>query len=189
MVFAHDTERALEAAAGLVNTLGEVDPRADELTTLDQLGAFVERWRWTGAHARDEEELAQVRALRPRLRTLWALVEAGATDHEDEVVALVNALLAENRALPQLIRHEDFPYHLHATPQEAPLAVRMAVEAAMAMVDVVRQGELDRLRICAADDCRDVLVDLSKNRSRRFCDSACANRTHVSAFRARRAGR
>jgi predicted RNA-binding Zn ribbon-like protein len=65
----------------------------------------------------------------------------------------------------------------------------MAVEAAMAMVDVVRQGELDRLQVCGAGDCSDVLVDLSKNRSRRYCGTSCANRVNVAAFRARRAGR
>jgi hypothetical protein len=43
----------------------------------------------------------------------------------------------------------------------------MAVEAAMAFFDVIRQQELGRLRLCA-DDCSDLLVDLSKNRSRRF---------------------
>ena len=40
---------------------------------------------------------------------------------------------------------------------------------------------------CAAPDCDDVLVDLSKNRSRRFCGTTCANRVNVAAFRARRA--
>ena len=57
----------------------------------------------------------------------------------------------------------------------------------MAMVDVIRGGELDRLRICDADDCDDVLVDLSKNRSRRFCDAGCGNRANVAAYRARKA--
>jgi predicted RNA-binding Zn ribbon-like protein len=52
-------------------------------------------------------------------------------------------------------------------------------------VDVVRQGELDRLRVCEADDCEDVHVDLSKNRSRRYCSNACGNRMNVAAFRAR----
>jgi predicted RNA-binding Zn ribbon-like protein len=55
----------------------------------------------------------------------------------------------------------------------------------MAFVDVVRQGELDRLRVCDADDCDDVVVDLSKNRSRRYCSSTCSNRVNVAAFRAR----
>jgi predicted RNA-binding Zn ribbon-like protein len=58
----------------------------------------------------------------------------------------------------------------------------------MALVDVIREKELDRLRVCAAEDCNAVLVDLSRNRSKRFCDTGnCANRTHVAAYRARKA--
>ncbi len=105
---------------------------------------------------------------------------------EDQLVERVNRMLREARALPQLVAHDDWPYHLHATAPQAPLADRMAVEAAMAFVDVVRQQELDRLRTCDADSCSDVLVDLSKNRSRRYCSTACANRVNVAAFRARR---
>jgi predicted RNA-binding Zn ribbon-like protein len=87
------------------------------------------------------------------------------------------------------VRHDGWDYHLHATAPDAPLADRMAAEAAMAMVDVIRAAELRRLRICAAGDCGDVMVDLSKNRSRRFCDTTCANRVNVAAFRARRSVR
>ena len=57
----------------------------------------------------------------------------------------------------------------------------------MAFVDVVREGELGRLRRCAMDDCDNVVVDLSKNRSKRFCDEGCGNRAAVSAYRARKA--
>jgi predicted RNA-binding Zn ribbon-like protein len=175
MVFAHDTEVALQAAAALVNTHGLEE---DRLTRLDQLDQFVRDWGWTGSRRRDEEELAQVRALRPVLRRLWEL-------DEDGVVHLVNDMLAGSHALPQLVRHGEWDYHLHATSPEAPLADRMAVEAAMALVDVVRQGELDRLRVCDADDCNDVVVDLSKNRSKRYCGTTCSNRVNVAAFRAR----
>lgn len=177
VLFAHDTEVALAGAAALVNT---VQRDGDELTDLAALDAFVERWGWTGSRRRDDAELAAVRALRPRLRRLWEL-------DEDGVVEIVNAMLREGAALPQLVAHDDWGYHLHATTAQAPLADRMAVEAAMAFVDVVRQGELDRLSTCGADDCDDVLVDLSKNRSRRYCSTACANRVNVAAFRARRA--
>jgi predicted RNA-binding Zn ribbon-like protein len=62
----------------------------------------------------------------------------------------------------------------------------MMVEAAMAFVDVIRTDELERLSVCAADDCECVLVDLSKNRSRRFCDRGCGNRANVAAYRARK---
>ena len=99
---------------------------------------------------------------------------------------MVNEILAEAGALPQLVKHGDVPYHLHATPLAAPLATRMAVEAAMAIADVVRTGELSRLRICQAADCADVVVDLSKNRSKRFCEGGCGNRTAAAAYRARR---
>jgi predicted RNA-binding Zn ribbon-like protein len=63
----------------------------------------------------------------------------------------------------------------------------MAVEAAMALVDVLRADELGRLRVCEAGDCQDVHVDLSRNRSRRFCESGCGNRANVAAYRARKA--
>lgn len=175
MLFAHDTEVALSAAAALANS---DQPECDGLADLAALDAFVEQWGWTGSRRGDAVELEAVRRLRPRLRALWEL-------DEDGVVELVNTMLTEARALPQLVAHDDWGYHLHATPSAAPLADRMAVEAAMAFVDVVRQQELDRLSTCSARDCDDVLVDLTKNRSRRYCSTSCANRVNVAAFRAR----
>ena len=179
MLFAHDTEVALGAAAALVNTDA---PAGDQLADVAALDVFVRRWGWTGSRRSDELELEQVRALRPILRRLWQLDEPG-------VVELVNRMLRDAGALPQLVTHDDWGYHLHATPSQAPLADRMAVEAAMALVDVVRLQELDRLSPCGADDCDDVLVDLTKNRSRRYCSTSCANRVNGAAFRARRDGR
>ncbi|HET6877761.1 MAG TPA: CGNR zinc finger domain-containing protein [Jatrophihabitans sp.] len=176
MLFAHDTEVALAAAAALVNSAD--DGSLDDIAGLDR---FVAEWGWTGTHRRTRAELEAVQALRPRLRRIWFA-------DEDEAAQIVNRLLREAHALPQLIKHDQWDYHLHATSSDAPLADRMAVEAAMAFVDVIRTGELHRLRVCAADDCDDVLVDLSKNRSRRFCDKGCGNRTNVAAYRARRAG-
>ncbi len=188
MLFTHDTEVSLMGAAALVNTMaGSVpgDDDVDRLTTPDELDMFYGSWQWTGSRARGErariQELQEVRALRPRLRELWFLDEDGAVD-------AVNALLRDGHALPQLVKHDTWEYHLHATSREAPLATRMAVEGAMAFVDVIRAGELDRLKLCEAQDCDDVLVDLSKNRSRRFCDGGCGNRANVAAYRARKAG-
>ncbi len=177
MLFAHDTEVALAAAVDLVNT---DQPDGDGLADPAALDAWCDRWGTTGSRAGDDAELGAVRALRARLRRLWEL-------DEDAVAAEVNAMLREGGALPQLVTHDGWGYHLHATPPDAPLAHRMAVEAAMALVDVVRAGELDRLVVCGAQDCGDVIVDLSRNRSRRYCSTACQNRVNVAAFRARRA--
>jgi predicted RNA-binding Zn ribbon-like protein len=176
MLFTHDTEISLNATAELVNTARGGEEGLPDIAALD---VFVEHWRWTGSRTRDQAELDAVRALRPRLAQLWEMTE-------DEAAVLVNTLLREANALPQLVRHDGWEYHIHATPPEAPFADRVAVDAAMAFADVIRTGELARLRVCAAEDCDDVLVDLSKNRSRRFCGLTCANRVNVAAYRSRR---
>jgi predicted RNA-binding Zn ribbon-like protein len=177
LIFAHDTEMALLAAAALVNT---DDGDIDRLADVTSLTEFVSRWGWTGDVRHDDEELRLVRALRPRLRQLWG------TDR-DGVVALVNQLLSDADATPQLVRHDGWDYHLHATPSDAPLATRMAVEAAMAVTDVIRADDLSRLRICEYAGCGGVLIDLSKNRSKRYCERGCGNRAAVAAYRSRKA--
>jgi predicted RNA-binding Zn ribbon-like protein len=57
----------------------------------------------------------------------------------------------------------------------------------MAMIDVVRDDQLSRLGICADETCVGIVLDLSRNRSRRFCSTACGNRNAVAAYRARQA--
>ncbi|WP_394940472.1 CGNR zinc finger domain-containing protein [Psychromicrobium sp. YIM B11713] len=183
MIFAPDTESALRSAVALINTLPSVhSDQLDRLSSLKDLDDFILEEQFFGSRTHDMVELKAVQGLRLPFRELW-------NASEEEAVHRVNAILLKSKALPQLLKHDGLDWHLHATSQEAPLAKRMAVEAAMAMVDVIRSKELDRLKICAAPDCQDVLVDLSKNRSRRFCDTGnCANRIHVAAYRARKAG-
>jgi predicted RNA-binding Zn ribbon-like protein len=178
MLFAHDIEHGLLEAAALVNTAGTDHEGLPDIAALD---AFVQTWGWTGRRDRDEAELHAVRAIRPRLREIW---EAD----EDRVVVIINQLLRDGHALPQLVKHDGWDYHLHATPSEAPLAIRMAVDAAMAFLELVRSKELSRLRICEFPACNSVVVDLSKNRSKRYCEGGCGNRAAVAAYRARKAG-
>ncbi len=181
MTFAHDTEIALAAAAALVNTDPGAGSGDDTLTTEQQLVAFLDETGWSGSRAGDRAELDAVRSLRPRLRVMWRL-------EEDDLVAAVNQVLSDSGALPQLVDHDGIGWHIHAVPQEAPVATRMVVEAAMAFTDVIRSGELDRLKNCAADDCDNVVLDLSRNRSKRFCEDGCGNRENVRAYRDRLRG-
>ena len=176
MAFTHDTELSLSATAALVNT-GRAS--VDEMPDVAALDKFIDHWQWTGSRTRDATELAAVLRLRARLAPLWEMTA-------DEAVVLVNTLLADANALPQLVKHDGWDYHIHATSPDAPLADRMAVDVAMAIADVIRVAEFGRLRVCAADDCEDVVIDLSKNRSRRFCSLTCANRVNVAAYRSRR---
>ena len=177
MVFAHDTELVLMAAVALANSAD--DP--DTLTTVDDVTEFYDQHGYTGLHAGDEAELDELRALRPLLRDLL-------TADRDGAVEIVNGMLRDGGARPQLKRHDGFDWHLHATEDDQPLAVRVAVETAMAMSDVIRSDEMSRLDVCADDECRGIVLDLSRNRSRRFCSTTCGNRAAVAAYRARQSG-
>lgn len=175
MVFTHDTESGLLAAVALVNS--GVDP--DTMTTSAELDSFFDEHAYTGSRTHDAAELAAVRALRTPLRELL-------TSGRDWAVEIVNEMLAARGALPQLVRHDGWDYHLHATDADAPWEDRIAVETAMAMVDVIRADELSRLAVCADDICDGVVLDLSRNRSRRFCSTTCGNRVAVAAYRSRK---
>lgn len=182
MVFIHDTEMSLRAAAALVNTLPELDPEGvDRLSTQADFDVYLGQYAYTGTFHRDDEELGALRADRRRLRTLWSVDREGAVD-------IVNAMLRDGHALPQLVRHDEFDWHIHATEGDAPLSTRILVEAAMAFVDVIRSDQWDRVRTCEADDCDAVYVDFSKNGSKRYCDTGnCGNRMNVIAYRRRKA--
>lgn len=177
MVFAHDTELALLAAVGLVNSGQE----PDSLAQVADVVAFYDDHGYTGRIDRDDVELAEMRDLRPLLRRLL-------TSSRDEAVDLVNEMLRRTHALPQLVRHDPLDWHLHAVSDDRPLAERVEVESAMAMVDVIRADELSRLDVCADETCDGLVLDLSRNRSRRFCSTACSNRAAVAAYRARQSG-
>lgn len=177
MPFAHDTELALLAAVALVNSAEE----PDTLTSRGDVASFYRDHDYTGRLDRDADELEVVRALRPVLRDLL-------TSSRDDAVEIINRMLAEAQACPRLVRHDDLDWHVHAVEDDQPFATRIAVETAMAMMDVVRTDELSRLDVCADPTCRGIVLDLSRNRSRRFCSTACSNRAAVAAYRARRSG-
>jgi predicted RNA-binding Zn ribbon-like protein len=174
VVFTHDTELALQAAVTLVNSAE--DP--DTLTTQAELDQVWDEFQYSGRRDRTKAELDAVRQLRPRLRALL-------TSDRDGAVALVNELLSEAHAVPQLVQHDTFDWHIHAIAASEPLDRRIAVETAMAMIDVIRADEMSRLAVCADDTCEGVVLDLSRNRSKRFCSTTCGNRNAVAAYRAR----
>jgi predicted RNA-binding Zn ribbon-like protein len=175
VVFAHDTEYALQAAVALANSAGE----PDTLTTVADLDRIWDNHGYTGRHDRTRKELDTVRAVRPRLRELL-------TAERDDAAVLVNEMLSEAQAVPQLIRHDPLDWHIHAVPTDAPFDIRILVETAMAMIDVIRADEFSRLGVCADNGCQSLVLDLSRNRSRRFCSTACGNRNAVAAYRARK---
>ncbi len=180
MLFAPDTEATLEFATALANTVpGASRSGFDELSTPAALTHLLVAHKYSGRFDRDQAELESVLTTRDTLRRLWTL-------DAEHLVSEVNRMLREANAVTQLVRHDDFDWHLHATSPDAPLAERMRVEVSLALADVIRTAATARLRRCAAPDCEGVLVDLSRNGSKRFCSVRCGNRVNMIAWRERR---
>lgn len=176
MIFTSDTEEALRAAVALVNSA----QAPDTLASLDDLAGFLVAFPYTGRIDRDDAELAELRALRPRLRAMLLAPR-------DDMASHVNTALADVDLAPRLTRHDGADWHLHAVADGHPLPERILIETTMALIDVIRAHEGSRITVCDDADCEAVALDLSRNRSKRYCSTTCANRNAVAAYRARRA--
>ena len=179
MIFTHDTEHALGTVVDLINT-GPVTSGTEGLPDLDALHGFVDRAEISGLAQLDLDDLVAIRRLRDRFHDIF-----DARDQR-QVVALVNGIVGDVKTTPHLTDHDGHDWHVHFFAPGARLTDHLAADCGMALAFVVSAGELDRLRTCEAPDCDRVLVDLSRNRCRRYCDSrTCGNRMHVAAYRAR----
>jgi predicted RNA-binding Zn ribbon-like protein len=173
---------ALGAAVALVNavatTRGEpaVEPARDLMRSVLTAHKFL-------AHRAPASVEPAMRAWSRRLRTVF-----DATDLVSAAAA-VNALLADVRIEPHLSGHDGQPWHLHYAPPEADLVDRVRTTTAFALAMLVSEYGIDRHGRCAADGCERVFADTSRNAARRYCSSACANRSAVAAHRARARGR
>lgn len=179
MELGHDTVCALSIVVDLVNT----SPRIGDVEALPDLPALrdlVARREVSDAGRLSTDDLAAVHRLRQRLHDVF---RAG---DDPGAVRLVNALVADARTTPRLTDHDGWPLHIHYYAPGARLAEHLAADCGMALAFMIAAGERQRLATCAAPDCERVLIDLSRNRSKRYCDArTCGNRLHVAAYRAR----
>ncbi|MER7671588.1 CGNR zinc finger domain-containing protein [Kitasatospora sp. NPDC096128] len=179
MLITHDTECALSILVDLLNTAPEVcgDERLPDVAALD---AFVVRQEISEIDSLTEDDLRQVQELRSRLREVFW------TESTEAAAELVNAIVAAAGTTPRLVNHDHHDWHIHYFAPHVAIAPHLAAELGMALAFILMAGERERLRRCEAPDCARVFVDLSRNRSRRYCDSrTCGNRLHVAAYRAR----
>ncbi|HEV7933993.1 MAG TPA: CGNR zinc finger domain-containing protein [Actinomadura sp.] len=179
MIFTHDTEHALGTVVDLINT-GVAAGGEERLPDLEALQAFVDRNRFSDMTEPTSADLAEAHRLRGLFHEVFNASDLPAA------VTLVNGVVGAVRTTPRLTDHDGHDWHVHFFAPGASLGAHLAADCGMALAYVVASGDLDRLRTCEAPDCARVLVDLSRNRCRRYCDSrTCGNRMHVAAYRAR----
>jgi predicted RNA-binding Zn ribbon-like protein len=179
-MFSHDTELSLLAVVDLVNSApecGGIEAMPDEAS----VQAFVERHHISAVDPRDFPDLNAMYGVRERLRSVFGVYDVST------IATRVNALLGEAAMSPRLTNHHDYGWHVHYFSPGATLAEHVAVDGGMALAQVVAMDETNRLRVCDAPDCCAVLIDLSRNRSKRYCDArGCGNRLNVAAYRERK---
>lgn len=179
MLINHDTRFALDGVVDLLNTVPDEDT-PDRMTDLPALEDFVRRHEISGVGQLTESDLVAVRGVRDRF------VEIFAAPSDRRAAELVNVLVAQAGTTPQLTNHNGYDWHVHYFAPDASVADHLAADGGMALGYLLVGGERERLRRCDAPDCRHAFIDLSRNRSRRYCSSRiCGNRLHVAAYRAR----
>jgi predicted RNA-binding Zn ribbon-like protein len=181
-MFSHDTSLSLQIVVDLVNTSPACGGHED-LPSSASVRAFVAEHHVSGVRDRDYEDVTAIHQVRERFRTVFGAADPGA------VAAQVNSLVAQAPVCPRLTDHDGYDWHVHYFAPGAALADHVAVDGGMALAHVVASGETDRLRVCEAPNCASVLIDMSRNRSKRYCDArTCGNRLNVAAYRARKRG-
>jgi predicted RNA-binding Zn ribbon-like protein len=175
----HDTQGALDDVVDLLNTAPDGDT-PDALATVADLRDYARRNDVSGVGELTESDVVAVRSVRARFARIFAAPDARTA------AELVNGLVAEAGTTPQLTDHDGYDWHVHYFAPGASVAHHLAADGGMALAFIIVAGEQERLRRCEAPDCARAFIDLSRNRSRRYCDSrTCGNRLHVAAYRAR----
>jgi predicted RNA-binding Zn ribbon-like protein len=171
----------MQAAADLVNTIGH--PSGNEYMGTPELAReFLEAHGFSGVEETDERDVAEMHAVRERLEKVFFAPD------ERTATGLLNELLREYDVAPHLTDH-DGRWHFHYAPVGASVGRRVATDVTMGLAALIAEYGFDRFGICAADNCGDVFVDMSRNKSRRYCNEVCSSRTNVAAHRRRaRAG-
>ncbi|MDT0341637.1 CGNR zinc finger domain-containing protein [Streptomyces litchfieldiae] len=174
-------------AVRLINT-EEPERGTDTLTSVDAVRALFGEAQHAARRA-GEGDVTRLRGVRTRLRAVFT---AAAEGDEVRAVDLLNALLLEYPASPQISGHDYLDeagrprWHLHLAEHPSSATAGYAAIACMGLAFQLTDLGVDRLGICGAAPCRNAYIDTSTNRSKRYCSDRCATRANVAAYRARK---
>jgi predicted RNA-binding Zn ribbon-like protein len=176
----HYDQQCIELALDIINTYDVMAREPESLREPSQLRQFLSNHYINSDGAVGETELAAVYQLRDQLR---AVVE---TDDELLAVSLLNTLLSTLWVKLYLTGDSAHAWQVEFMPNAGTSSIRqMTFQAALGLTCVFQHYGKDRLRVCDASPCRDVFIDMSRNRSRRYCSEGCANRHNIAMYRQR----
>jgi predicted RNA-binding Zn ribbon-like protein len=172
-----------DPALDLANTLDgprHGDPTGDHLHDPEDLVAWAVRAGVLEAHAgaARADVLDRVRRLRAPVYAVFRAIAEG-DEPDGRALAEIGEFHVEALRRARLVPAFDYSW-------DRDDAQRIVWALAVAAVDLLRTGPLDRIRVC--HDCRWLFLDTSRNGSRRWCSmNECGARAKMRRYRARRA--
>jgi predicted RNA-binding Zn ribbon-like protein len=166
-------------AENLVNSLDHSIAVPEHLASASDLEEFLRQhdmeWPRRVTHA----DLEAVRAVRAEVRELFDAGSVAAATRR------LNELLQNSRVNMQVVRDKGEARIAFSLDSSIPLAQALQSAAAVNAAHLATELGFERLRVCGADPCADVFLDVSKRGEQRFCGPRCATRVRVAAHRAR----
>jgi hypothetical protein len=127
-----------------------------------------------------DAETAELAAVVAELRAVLHLSD------RDQAAAALNALLARHGAVPQLVRHEGWDWHVHVDRIDDTWTNWLGSSGAMALALRLAARPGVPWGICADDACGRAFLDDGHGGARRHCSTRCATRQRVRRHRAGR---
>ncbi len=170
----------LAVAIDLINTWDELEPEPDLIEGVTDIRTWLE---WHGlsiaAKRMGEADVDHVRALRAQFdRVFDAGDEAEAANRLNE--------LAREYGTPPVLEHAGGEWRLRSWPDEDTGLPAVAAYATAGLLAAFQELGWARFGRCAGSPCRCAFVDRSRNRSRRYCCTLCADRVAQAQYRTRR---
>lgn len=157
--------------------------REDSLDDPGWLERYLKRWGWDSPHLRREKLVPELRRLRRILRK------------NAEAIALGRSLQAGSlEELNVYLRNSPLVRRLSFGKGRAEVTLKpvgwtvsaVLSEIVSSFAETLAEGEVSRIKICGNKDCRWIFYDISKNKSRKWCELTCSNLMKVRRFRSRR---
>jgi predicted RNA-binding Zn ribbon-like protein len=166
-------------AENLVNTLDESLAAPEHLAAPADVDKFLAAHDVEWPRRATPGDLEAVREVRARVRGLFV-----AANHA-EAQRRLNELLREARVEMRVARERGAARIEWSVDDSVDLAEAVRSACAVSAAHIAQQMGFERLRVCGADPCADVFLDVSKRGEQRFCGPRCATRVRVAAHRAR----
>ena len=168
-----------ELAVRLANSASPAGDDPDPLGDIDGYRALVADQPQL-ARAVTRADLDALRGLRAEMTAVFTDAAGG---HEPVAVERLNALLIRHPIQPELVRHDDEPWHVHLGSSGS-AADRYAATAIHGLTMLISQAGLSQLGVCSIASCPRVFIDASSNRARGYCPRHGTARANVTTIRA-----